>query len=261
MIVNTATVLSSQTKSQTGSASYQLLSGNPSSITNPAVPNQTDDGAFVPIPRDTPVNETIDDSTTGEGAAQVIQNWDYAFRMPIQENEAQYQRAQVSLIDEQFAQFMSGLSLAPIERVLTNELANIDRNIYRLQIAWLNTMLTSPISGHVTGIYKNVGDMVRAGETVIRVEDTTNVLLVAHIIYPDGINFTGVGGVQAEITTQLFDTSGTPTTIPGQVVAARGLGHDDSWEIVVQCSNGSVWDPILPLGYHFDYENTTLAIT
>jgi biotin carboxyl carrier protein len=194
---------------------------------------------------------------------QYILNTDYGYRAPYFENHAQYEHAQISLIDQQFAAFMYSQNLPDLKQVFANELSSIDADVYRLQVAYLNTILMSPIAGTVTGVYKHPGDAVRAGEPVLRVENTATVLLVATLIYPGPITL----GSTVTVQTKLFD-AGSPTTFPpspsppGTVVAVRGKGKDDMWEVIVQCDNldGS-GNPILPLGYHFDFDDTTVTIS
>lgn len=205
------------------------------------------------------VDRTSEESSTRGSAqqSQKIVNTDYGYRMPYQEGAAQYERAQISLIDQQFAQFMSGQNLPKLSEVFDNELQSIDGDVFQLQIAYLNTMLMSPIAGTVTGIYKNPGEVVRAGETVLRIENNSVVLLVAKLIYRDRIAL----GATVTVSTPLYDAAGSPTTITGTVVAARGGREDDDWEVVVKCDNlDATNNAILPLNYHFDYDDTTLSI-
>jgi len=200
------------------------------------------------------------ESTGSANQFQTILNTDYGYRIPFLESQAQNERAQISLIDEQFAQFMSGLSLQNqnLGRILQNELDSIDNDVFKLQIAYLNTILMSPISGTVTGIYKNLGEVVRAGETVLRVENNTDVLLVATLIFRGPISI----GSSVTVETTLFDSSGPPTKVGGPVVAVRGQQEDDHWEVIVKCNNlDSGGNPIFPLGYHFDFDDTNVAIT
>ena len=184
--------------------------------------------------------------------------------MPFFESQAQNQRAQISLIDQQFAQFMRlppllyGPNLPNLATVFQNELNSIDADVYRLQIAYLNTILMSPIAGTVTGVYKNPGDAVQAGEPVLRVENSSVILLVARLIYPGRISI----GSTATVQTPLFEQPGPLTSITGNVVAIRGEGQDDQWEVIVNCNNlDASANPIFPLGYHFDYDDTTVTIS
>jgi hypothetical protein len=188
---------------------------------------------------------------------QTIVNTDYGYRIPYLENAAQYERAQISLIDEQFTQFMFAQNLPYMAAVFQNELNSMDGDVFRLQIAYLNTILMSPVAGTVTGIYKNPGEAVKPGEPVIRVEDNSDVLVAARLVYRQRIAI----GSTVTITTNLFDSSQLPTKRTGTVVAVRGLLEDDQWEAMVKCSNlDGGGNPIFPLGYRFDYDNTTVAI-
>jgi hypothetical protein len=68
----------------------------------------------------------------------------------------------------------------------------------------------------------------------------------------------------ATITTALFGSSaGQPTSITGVVVAARGHNDDDTWHLIVECNNmdtSSPPQPIFPLSYRFDIDDTTITI-
>jgi biotin carboxyl carrier protein len=186
---------------------------------------------------------------------QTIVNTDYGYRVPSAEAQAQFLRAQISLVDQQFAAYMYGQNLPNLAQVFQNELNSIDLDVYRLQIAYLNTLLTSPIQGVVTGIYKNPGDAVKAGEPVIRVEGNGILLLTGTLVYRGPIAI----GSTVTVKTSLFGSATTPATLTGTAVAVRGRREDDQWEVVVQCNN--VAGNTIPLGYHFDYDDTTVSIT
>lgn len=157
-------------------------------------------------------------------------------------------------MDQQFSQFMAGQNLPNLKQVFDNELQNIDLDVKRLQIAYLNTILMSPISGVITGIYKNPGDWVQAGEPVIRVENNQSVILVGTLAYQGPISI----GRQLTVTTSLFDSSSAPPIV-ANVIAVRGHpNEDDLWEVHAICDNVTV--PLLPLNYHFDYDNTSVTI-
>lgn len=195
-------------------------------------------------------------STANQG--ELIANMDYAYRTPYLENFAQYERAQISLIDEQFAQFMSGQNLPFLGAVFQNELQSMDGDVFRTQIAYLNTILMSPMVGTVTGLYKNPGESVRPGEPVLRVENSVEILLVATLVFRGPISL----GATVTVDTMLFDSPAPPTTLSGSAVSVRGLNADDHWEVIVKCNNlDAGGKPIFPLGYHFDYDDTTVSIT
>jgi hypothetical protein len=191
--------------------------------------------------------------------SQIIVNTDYGYRMPAIENLAQNERAQISLIDQQFAQFMAGQSLPNLATVLQNELSAIDRGVNQLQVGLLNTVLLSPIGGLVTGIYKNPGDAVRPGEPIVRIEDNSTMFLLATFIHRGPIQV----GSTVKVTTVLFDAPGAPITVSGSVVAVRSRGDDDQWDLVVECVNppDGAGNPTFPIGYNFDYDNTTASVT
>jgi hypothetical protein len=193
--------------------------------------------------------------------SQTIVNTDYGYRVPSAEAIAQNHRAQISLMDEQFAQFMLGQDLPYLEKVFANELAAIDLDVKRLQVAYLDTILLSPINGVVTSIFKQPGEGVRAGEGVIRVEDNTNVLVVGTIIQRELVPL----GATATITYAPFSEplAAPPLPITGTIVAAQGhTSEDDWWDVVVSCDNvDGNGEPILPLYYHFDFDNTSILIS
>jgi hypothetical protein len=205
--------------------------------------------------------EASGDHETSWGNAhqrQKIENTDFAYRVPSIESQAQNERAQISLMDQQFAQFMFTQTIPHLPVVFANELNSIDNDVFQLQIALLNTFLMSPISGIVTGVYKYPGDAVKAGEPVFRIEDNTFILIEAILIYRGPIAIDSV----VTVNTALFDSASVPTTIAGKVVAVRGLSVDDKWEVIVKCNNiDSTGNVIFPLGYHFDFDDTTISIT
>jgi multidrug efflux pump subunit AcrA (membrane-fusion protein) len=208
-----------------------------------------------------PDTVTTVDSLSKEGytSVQNIVNSYRAYRTPFFESQAQYERAQISLIDEQFGQYLSSQNLPELPQIFDNELQSIDADVRRVQLAYLSTILLSPIDGVVTGVYKNRGDWVRPGEPVVRVENNASCLLVGRVIYRGRIS----NNSDVTIFTKLFDHPGASRTkIVGQIVAARGQDDDDNWEIVVQVpkNQNSAGDYLLPLGYHFDYDNTTMGI-
>ena len=197
-------------------------------------------------------------STGTASQTQTIVNTDYGYRVPYLENLAQNERAQISLIDQRFAAFMSVQNMPNLTQVFQNELQSIDADVYRLQIALLNAFMMSPIAGTITGVYKHPGDPVKAGEPVVRVEDNSTILLAARLVYRGPI----VIGSTVTVQTALFDATNPPTMISGSVVAVHGQHEDDRWDVMVKCNNLDASNqPVFPLGYRFDYENTTVTIS
>ena len=205
---------------------------------------------------------SINSNNTVSHEEQTMTTTNKEFRHPFYEAMAKYQRAQVSLVDQRFAAYMSAQNLPQLPTVFANELLSIDSEVYKLQIGYLNTILLSPFPGIVTGVYKYPGDAVRAGEPVLRVENISVILLDTVLICRGPIV---AGKTTASITTALFgDSSGQPTTRSGLVVAARGQESDDKWHVVIECNNmdsSNPPQPIFPTGYRFDSDDTTITLT
>src|SRR5262245_56384737 len=71
---------------------------------------------------------------------QVVKTDSQAFRHPFYDAKAQYQRAQISLIDQQFSALQAAQNIPNLATVFGNEPVSIDADVYRLQIAYLNTL-------------------------------------------------------------------------------------------------------------------------
>jgi hypothetical protein len=198
-----------------------------------------------------------------------VTNTGYTYRTPAYEAMAQGFRAGISLLDQQFSQFMSNQIMwgqnagNTLLQVFTNELQNIDYDVMRLQVAYLNTILMSPIPGIITGIYKGPGDYVRAGEPVMRVEDNTSditkdAMLVGTLMYRGPLSL----GSTLTITTSPYNSSGPPTTFQANVVAVRShRSRNGMWEVHAIFGNqDSSGNPLFPINYDFDYGDTTVVI-
>jgi HlyD family secretion protein len=209
------------------------------------------------------VDQAFQEGTSGEKSTahaketQRITNVDYGFRMPYIESQAQNHRAQISLMDERLAAFIQQQAIPNAQLMMQNELASIDLDVYQTQLGFLRTRLLSPITGIVTGIFKQPGEWVKAGEPIVRVESSDTVLLAGVLRCPAQIQL----GAAVQVSSTLFEAAGAKTTVSGSVVAVRGQAEDDLWEVVVQCGNlDAAGQAILPLGYQFDYDDTTVSI-
>jgi biotin carboxyl carrier protein len=209
--------------------------------------------------------ELSTDVTENSDETQTIINTGYDYHVPSIEAKAQYLRAQISLIDEQYDQFIDEQKVLSLNEIFANELKMIDLDVKQLQVAYLNTILLSPINGVVTGVFADVGDSVRAGEVLVRVENNTKVFLEATLVYRGSVSV----GDSVTVQTDLFSKPVGPpphlvnsVTISGTVVAARGGSSDDRWELVLSCDNqDSNGQEILPLHYSFDYDDTSITIS
>jgi hypothetical protein len=181
----------------------------------------------------------------------------YDYRNPYLENQAQLHRAQVSLIDERFAQFMFTQNLPHLETVFKNELQSMDLDVRRLQVAYLDTLLVSPIDGRVTGVFQGKGACIRAGQPIARVENDEEVFLVGTIKHRGLIRV----GSTVTVSTEEFD-SPTPLSTTGFVVSVRGHdSEDEQWDVLVLCPNRQAGNPIFPINYNFDFDDTDVTIS
>jgi multidrug resistance efflux pump len=176
------------------------------------------------------------------------------------EAQAQYWRAQISLNNQQLNVFMAGQNAPNLRQVFANELQSIDSDVRRWQFAYLNTLLMSPIGGVITGIYKNAGDWVQAGEPVIRVENNQYTILAGTLKYrgapPISI------GQTLTVTTSVFDDALPGTEIIANIIAVRGHPkEDDLWEVHAIYITAGQSAPSLPTNYSFDYDNTSATIS
>jgi hypothetical protein len=195
-----------------------------------------------------PAGKTTSTSTD----TQNMKYEDYGYRMPQLEADAQNRRAQLSLLAEQSAQLPAMLAVPSLQEVFSNELLAYDMDVKRLQVAYFNTILLPSVGGTVTGIYKQVGEAVLPGETVVRIEDTSTIYLVGTLICREVVSL----GSKVTIQANLF-SSGTTATLNGTVIAVRGDDHaDDWWNVVISCPNSVGLAP----NCTFDYEDTTVTI-
>lgn len=246
-IVSTTTALDNPFSTVTNQPNTYSVSSVDQTLTFPA-PTST-----------TVVNTQLTQNNGSVTQTGVTTNTDYAYRVPAVENQAQGTRAQVSLTDEQYSQYLFGVQVPYLQSIFKNELQTIDLGVKRLQLAYMDTILMSPIAGVVTGMFKNVGERVRAGEPVLRVENPNGgAWLVGTLIY-DGpapmLPPTNVPPQTVSVTTSL---NGASATISGTIVAMRGHKADGNhYNVVVKCSSFGGF----PFNYHFDLDDTTVTIT
>ncbi|RWO29865.1 MAG: HlyD family secretion protein [Mesorhizobium sp.] len=195
-----------------------------------------------------------DGHASGEQSATHV---DYEYRTPYIEAHARNLRAQISLRNQKFEAYMFSQNIPHLERIFANELSSVDNDVYQLQVALLRSFLISPVEGRVTGVYKNPGDAVNAGEPVIRVEDNRLVHLLANLAHSGPIPI----GATATVTTSLAGPGNPPITVSGPVASVRGHASGTRWEVAIRINNtdGSGND-ILPVGYVFDPEYTDVSI-
>ena len=216
-----------------------------------------------------PANQTghSTSSSKSDPVVQHTENKGYTFRHPTSENNAENERTQTSLLDERFKQFMYSQQLPFLKWMFPNELTSIDLEVKRLQVSFINTMLVCPIKGIITGLFKHAGDCVQAGQPILRVEQDDVILIVGTLTYRNVLQV----GAKVDISTILYDAaaagggSAAKTPLPqGHVIAIRGHKYeDDQWDVIIQCDNlfDAQGNPLIPLNYNFDFDDTDVTIT
>ncbi|WP_189602346.1 HlyD family efflux transporter periplasmic adaptor subunit [Streptomyces lateritius] len=213
---------------------------------------------------DTTFSAVLDDPFGGahydNNAVSHSETRGYEYRMPSLENEIKYRRARIAQRQEYLSAIRMREMCESAATTFPNELAAFDQQIRKLQSAYIDTMLVPPFAGVVTGVFRNTGDFVSAGQPVVRVEDDTSVYLVGTIKYRGMLRLNN----KVSVSTTLFDApGGLPSTIEGVVASVRGHESvDEQWDVLVRCTNRTAGgSPILPLNYNFDFESTTISIT
>ncbi len=211
-------------------------------------------------------NAVKNNDLAGAVEIQRVENTGYEFRMPFIDEDMRNDRDVLVLSDQTVSHFLQTHYLDRLEDVYKNELASIDADVNQMQVAYLNTILMSPIDGVVTGVYKHPGNPVAAGEPVFRVENNDNILIVARISCrgPIVVGSDTTEGSMLQVTTRLFDLPNSPvTTVEAKIVAARIQGEDDQWEVIAKrpnTDNAGKGGPLFPLGYSFDYDDTEVSV-
>jgi len=231
--------------------------------TTAVIPDLKTDGTSTTKRKDEVTQVGLIETTTSTNVAvnnkpQVITTTEVEYRIPKLELLLQHERNQINISDEAVSHARQIMGLERMEEVFKNELASIDADVNQLQVAYLNTILMSPIDGIITGVYKNPGDAVSPGEPVFRVENNADVLIVAKVGCRGPISV----GSMLQVKTTLFDIPSSPVTIEAEIVAVRGEGEDDQWEVIAKRKNtdNAGKGPLFPLGYTFDYDNTEVNI-
>jgi len=194
-----------------------------------------------------------------DGASHTLTSG-YEYRFPSVENDLRYHQARATIRQEILNAKRMRIMCEHGATTFPNEVSAIDLRIRKLQSDYIDTILTSPIDGTVTGVFRTLGDFVQAGEPVLRVEDDEGVYLVGVIKCRTMVR----PGAKIDVTTKLFEAIGaTDTLVHGEIVAVRG--HDavsEQWDILALCENRTAGGaPILPINYHFDFESTSIQVT
>jgi acetyl/propionyl-CoA carboxylase alpha subunit len=175
------------------------------------------------------------------------------FKDPSTDASIEYQKMQLELQDELLKHQIISKKVENMKRIMENELKLLELDINRLQHAFLQTLLISPIDGMITAVYKDPGDYVNPGEPVVRVENDKELLIVGFIQCRELLK------VKRKVTlkTIMFENfEQEEKIIHGEIVAIRGHdADDDEWDVIIHCKND---DRKIPINYHFDKDNTTI---
>ncbi|MDT8262661.1 HlyD family secretion protein [Roseomonas sp. DSM 102946] len=189
--------------------------------------------------------------------ASSITNIGREYRSPLLDNRLSHLRAEISLRQERHAARRMVALHTP--RNVDYERAMAAAEVRKIQVTYLDTFLLAPFSGVITGVFRNLGDFVAAGQPVMRLEDDTGVFLVGTIKCRGLISI----GNTVKVTTTLFGApGGVPVEIEGFVSAIRGHDAiDEQWNVLIRCDNVANGKRILPINYSFDFDATELEIT
>jgi hypothetical protein len=179
------------------------------------------------------------------------------YRYPWMDNRIDHLRADIALRQERLA--ARRLMAVQTPRSLSFERAMTASEVRKIQISYLDTFLVAPFDGVITGVFRNLGEFVSAGQPVLRLENDTKVYLVGTIKCRGLVHI----GDTAKVTTTLFGEPGSPLVeIEGTVSAVRGHESvDEQWDVLIRCNNIKNGTRILPLNYNFDFDSTEIEIT
>ncbi len=206
--------------------------------------------------------EFIDQSQVAEttnAGKQISESDNPAFFHPRLDNSISHKQLQAGLASEKMQQSIAAVSAPHTERIIADENAAMDAEVRRLQVTFAESYLTSPISGIVTAVFKDVGECVQPGEAVMRIENDTVVFLVGRVQY---FGMLRIGQDVIVRATDLFE-AGAAEDFRGRIRGIRGHeADDDEWEILIECDN-----PVdaqgrrkLPIYYQFDRDTTKIIV-
>lgn len=209
------------------------------------------------------------DSSSSDGTSEVSTDSTFkqdsstketTYTHPSTDAQMRFQRTQSSLQDELLTHTVFGFRSTHFERLFDNQLKMLDLRVRQLQVALAQRFLISPITGIVTGIYKDLGEHVASGEAVIRVENHDDVLVVGRV---QSRSVVKLGGAVKLTAKNVFEAAvGQQVVLNGTVAAVRGHDADnDEWDLILFCDNrGPGNTNKLPINYNFDKDDVILEL-
>jgi biotin carboxyl carrier protein len=126
-------------------------------------------------------------SDTTQAGSSTATTPNQAFLHPRLDNAVANEQLQASLLGEEMNQTLASFRVPFMEKILANELASMDQEARKIQTNFVHTFLTSPLTGVVTIVYKDLGESVQAGEPVVRIENDDVVFVVGQVLFRDAL--------------------------------------------------------------------------
>lgn len=223
------------------------------------VHSQTSRSAMTKFNADTKTWDEVKDPTAVALSQETISiSENDELRHPNLENQMRHERVTVDLLDEIMAEQIFNLSVPNLPQIWANELRDFDFEIRKRQIQFTETFLTPRLGGRVSVVSKDAGENVRAGESVIRIENDAVILLQGQVKCVTPVSVGQQCNVQ---TSNVFESDpAVPLNLPGRIVSVRGYDSQrDRWNLVLECQNNGALH--LPLGYDFEPDSNQTTIT
>jgi hypothetical protein len=177
-----------------------------------------------------------------------------AFMSPLADSIIRSSRLLADMGAELLEEDSFALRLPHLAEIWANELSEIDSEIKKAQVQYLDAYLMSPIDGRVVQLNKRDGDFARRGETVVIVESESDVELAGQVRSKSSIKV----GAQIVVKAPSVFKDGNPVALTGKVSSVRGYdAKTDRWMVTLACKNDG---SILPIGYEFDPDPAASSI-
>ena len=202
--------------------------------------------------------QTQESETIASAVSQNMESTAQGLTHPRLDNTLAYHQAMVGILQEKIRHNSSAFSVGEMRDIIERELDAADQDIRMLQLNFAHSFLLSPISGIVTGVFKDIGESVEPGEPVLRIENDRVVLVIGRVQCRAPLWV----GREIRLSVRSVFENGHAEVVDGAIVAIRGHEKDnDEWEIICQVDNPlSDGRPLLPINYHFDRDTDQLEI-
>ena len=202
--------------------------------------------------------ETQSVESKASTVTQEMESTTQALTHPRLDNELTFHQTMVGILQETARHKTTAFSTPDIEAMLDSEMSAADSDIRTLQLNFTHTFLMPPVSGVITGIFKDVGETVEPGEPIMRIENDSTVLIVGRIQCRSPLWV----GRRVELKLASVFEDDIDKSVPGKIIVIRGNESDnDEWDIIIEAENPEVEGRrLLPLNYHIDPDTDILII-